>query len=554
MKKTLLTILKVVLHVVGFPLLLALVFILNLDVIKGGSMYGVAVFVCAIITVVMAVVYYLAYFLVRTKKSRSIRNQHIIVAIVAVCCLSGFWMLLDGFIPGPLENATSSTVRWEDLSDNWGARAEVQEKLLRDYVTINYNLGRLTAPNGETIEDYISQGPNGNAELHDLLSHDYHSIDSDGYSSYMGPSIDYAQSDRMTIPVLLHLFLDDRSDVQGANSAYAKKNNLPEVTLAVPYYDVYDYESGDKIETDVRIYHGAANGSARFFVTDQDLNIKDDYTSRKIAVISQFGGGWALVVKSAANQNEYEAVQCATFSEALSKAADEISGIEFYFVGGYKQASVNWHVLDMLGTSMEMNILSESLVNTDLLAMLNESGMGIISSALPAGVQYISDILELDLVPDAFALVADMVAEDEVLGSPIYISLDSKTGTLTLEPSNSHRGVLGYMEMAWLDSQGLLYIIVSLFSVRTLFYIYGPIMGLIAVLLGFVREKEQALQGADGTATNAPQKAKKSKKSQKSDEQEQPQADDKAVDADDLIAEDDAPQQSAGSDIVDFDF
>ena len=54
MNKTLLTVFKVILHVVGWPLLIALVFILNRNVIAGGSMYGLAVFVCVIVAAVMA--------------------------------------------------------------------------------------------------------------------------------------------------------------------------------------------------------------------------------------------------------------------------------------------------------------------------------------------------------------------------------------------------------------------------------------------------------------------------------------------------------------------
>ena len=109
-----------------------------------------------------------------------------------------------------------------------------------------------------------------------------------------------------------------------------------------------------------------------------------------------------------------------------------------------------------------------------------------------------------------------------MLGSPIYISIDGETGTLSLNPSNGHRGVLGYMEMAWLDNQGLLYIIVSLFSLRTLFYIYGPVMALIAILLGVLREKEQkmlALAGDQPAEEKKEKKAKKEKKSKK-DKQE----------------------------------
>ena len=571
MNKTMLTIFKVLLHVVGWPLLLALVFILNRDVIAGGSMYGVSVFVCAIVAVVGALIFYLAYFLVRTRKGRSIINQHIIIAIVAVLSLSGFWMLLDAVIPAPLETATSSTLRWEDLSDNWAARADVQEQLLADYVTLNYNLGRLTAPNGETLEDYIQAGPAGNEELHALLESDFHSIDSDGYASYKGPAIDYAQSDRMTIPVLLHLFLDDRSAVQGANSEYAQANELPELTIAVPCYTAYTIGLGDDPDEvsyeDVRIYHGykandiSGNSEATFFVTDQDLNVL--YTTDKVAVVSKMQGKWMLVTKviKYGEETVEEVTAYASKGAALTALYAHEEEFESYFIGAYKQAAVGWHVLDMMGTAMDMQVLSASMMDTDLVAIIDSlpldgalSGVkdGIKSALNNFHVRFVSDVFQLDLVPDALAQVADLTAEDELLGSPLFISVDPATGTLYLTPSNSSRGVLGYMEMAWLENQGLLYIIVSLFSTRTLFYIYAPFMGLIAILLGVIREQERKLKEAGGVSEQ-PQKEKKAKKGKKAKVAEAaPEAQEApVVTADDLL--EDEPVEKAGSDILDFD-
>jgi len=567
MNKTLLTVFKVILHVVAWPLLFALIFIINRNVIAGGSMYGLSVFVCFIVAAVGALIFYLTYFLVRTRKKRSIINQHIIIAIVAVLSLGGFWMLLDAFIPAPLETATSSTLRWEDLSDNWAARAEVQEQLLSDYVTINYNLGRLTAPNGETLEDYIKAGPNGNEELHALLEADFHSIDSDGYASFKGPAIDYAQADRMTIPVLLHLFLDDRSAVQGANSDYAKANNLPELTIAVPYYTAYTIGVGDDPDEvsyeDVRIYHGykandiSGNSEATFFVTDQDLNVQ--YDTDKVAVISRMRGKWMLVTKviKYGEETVEEATAYDTKGAALTALYAHEEGFESYFIGGYKQASVGWHVLDMMGTAMDMQVLSASMMDTDLVAVIDSLPLdgalagvkdGIKDALNNFHIRFVSDVFQLDLVPDALAQVADLTAEDELLGSPIYISVDSSTGTLYLTPSNSQRGTLGYMEMAWLENQGLLYIIVSLFSTRTLFYIYAPFMGIIAILLGVIREQERKLKEA-GVPMGKPKKEKKGKKDDKPTEATASEA--PAISADDLL--EDEPQEKAGSDILDFD-
>ena len=530
-KKLLLTIGKVLLHIAGFPLLAAIVLILNKDVIADGAMYGISVFVSLIVVALMAFVFYLAYFLVRTKKGRSIRNQTVIVAIVVVCCLSGFWMLLDAVAPDPLETATSSTIRWEDLSDNWEARGEVNHQLLVDYVTMNYTLGRLKAPNGETLQDYIDQGPAGNAELAALLATDFEDIDGDGYASFKGPSVDYAQSDRMTIPVLLHLFLDDRSAAQGVNSGYGKVLSIP-----VPYY--YNPAVNAKLDAQVqtatagmteeqkadymaklptkdgdnyvlRIYRGfddvsddaTATPKRAYIVTDDDLNVLDSLSTVYVVYLSNGryyaakrspdDGDMAKITAEDPGETSYFTTQAA----AVQYLQDTYNCGDNYYIGYYRMATVGWHVLDMLGEGMQMDmsgLFSEQLMNTD-----------VSFSVVSLGT--VGDILATDLLPDAFALIADMLNEPELLGSPLYISLNTATGELALTPSNESRGVLGYMQIAWLNNNPLLYVIVSFFSVRTIFYIYGPIMLLITLALGWMREAGKKLkeQAATAQATEA---------------------------------------------------
>ena len=516
-KKVLLTIGKIALHIVGFPLLAAIVLILNRQVIADGAMYGVAVFVSLIVVALMAAVYYLTYFLVRTKKSRSIRNQTVIIAIVAVCCLSGFWMLLDAVAPDPLETATSSTIRWEDLSDNWQARGEVNHQLLVDYVNMNYTLGRLKAPNGETAQDYIDQGPLNNAELAALLKTDFEDIDGDGYASFKGPSVDYAQSDRMTIPVLLHLFLDDRSAAQGVNSSYGKVLQIP-----VPYYynPSVTAKLNAKVQTEtasmtdeekaaymadlplregdnyvLRIYHGydalgtaSATPKRAFIVTNDNLDVIS--TLGTVYVVSITNGHY-YAVKSTSSVDENgksvyatTSTPCDSQQAAIAYLQTNYNCADDYYVGSYRMATVGWHVLDMLGEGMQMDmsgLLSEELLSTN-----------VSFSVLSLGT--IRDILATDLLPDAFALIADMLNEPEFLGSPLYISLNTTTGELALTPSNESRGVLGYMQIAWLNNNTLLYVIVSFFSVRTIFYIYGPIMLLITLALGGIREAERKMK------------------------------------------------------------
>lgn len=493
---------KVLLHLLGFPLLGVLVFLLDRNIIKGGIAYGTFVFVGLIVVAAMAVVYYLTYFLVRLKKKRSIRNQTIIVAIVVMLCLSGFWMMVDGLLPDAIEGVTQSTIRWEDISDNWEARGDVNHQLLVDYVTINYENGRLTGENGATIDDYVRQGPN-NEELAALFADDFASIDGDGYGSFKGPSVDYAQDDRMTIPVLVHLFLDDRSAAQGVNNPNYEK----ELPMLMPYYYNPSITKSKLGETDgdgnaiaanafaLRVYTGydkvrvsatKTSHMRAFIVTDDSLNHIVSVSSINIVMVEN--GKYCAKHydrkvsdgKEELKLDEEKYAEFGTQEEAVAYLQEQYSCGDNYYVRAYRKQSVNWHVLDMSGEGMQIDlsgVLSEDLMETPIPVLTSLGTVG--------------DILNGDLVSDSFVLVADMLSEPEMLGSPLYLSLDTQSGELDIQPSNTQRGVLGYMQMAWLNQNGSLYMLTSLFSVRTIFYIWGPVMMLITVLLGVVREYER---------------------------------------------------------------
>lgn len=483
-KKTLLIVAKVALHVLGFPLLFVLSLILNLNVIKGGLSYGAAAFTSLIFTVIVAAIYYLAYFLVRTKKKRSIRNQHIIVAIVVVCSLTGLWMLLDAFIPEPLETATSSTIRWEDLSDNWEARAEVNSNLLKEYITLNYNLGRIPTE-GKSLDSYLKEGAK-NAAVADVMKKDFLSIDNNGYATFTGPSIDYAQIDRMTIPVLLHLLLDKRTSTSTEG---------PRLIPMLYYHS--GVEGDDTPYMVVRTTYKAGGVTCHYCVVDEDLNVIEDL--EEVNVIIRKNGKFVAQHKSynGEGHEEIDEKACDTQAQALAYLQDEWYVTDDYYYVDYRLVEANWDVLDMMGTPMEMQLLSPEMMNFNL---------GDVNSML-ASMGTVGDLLQMDMIEDTFELVAMMTSEKEVLGSPLYIGIDTQTGTLSLTPANARRGTLDYMRQAWLDSNGLLYIVVGFFSTRTLFYIYGPIMAIIAILLGLVREQQAKIkaQEAQGGAEEQPE-------------------------------------------------
>lgn len=376
--------LQIILHLVGFPLLTALVIIFSLNMFKLSISYGVMAFIGLIITVVMAGIYYLVFFLMAKSGKKSIFKQTIVSIIVASICLGGLWIVIDVALPDLLDDATSGTIFYEDLADDYDARAEVNRELLDEFIKRNYENGNLKS---QKLSAYLEEGYR-NDEVKELIKTNFQSIDKDGYVTFVGPWIDMANDDRMTIPVLIHLVINER---EFAEVAFLAR------------------EPGE------------------------DGEMLDD--------------------------------------------------------------PVKWSVLDMLGEPMEFD--------------LGPDGMGLIPDNM---VNAIKNLLQ-GSINTILSSVSDAIEDENVLGSPITIELAEGT-VLTLTPSNYDRGVLDYQSMGWLDSNGLIIMITSLFSIRKLFLIFAGVLIITTYAIGLLREEEQKQGG------NSP----KGKKANKQDDEQENKA------------------------------
>ena len=146
----------------------------------------------------------------------------------------------------------------------------------------------------------------------------------------------------------------------------------------------------------------------------------------------------------------------------------ELENVDYYLydeaLKEVKTDPVMWNVLDMLGKPMDISMDIEGLL----------SGM--------EGFEGLSG-----MVPVLFGAIYKPAASltESLLGSPIYVTYADKTITLT--PSNESRGVLDYQSMAWLDSNGLLYAVVTLISVRNIFLIFAIWIILLNFAIGMLR-------------------------------------------------------------------
>ena len=409
--------LRVILHLLGYPLLLAAVLYLNWNIIMTQtSNYGIFVFVGAIVAVVMGIIYYVCYAGITAKrkkkakgkskgkrkrrKQKSIFNQTLRLCLVIVITTTGLWAVCDLALPDFLANATSSTLYYEDLADGWADRAEVNEELLDTFIELSVKANTLPKGNmktNEAIEYYQSKGLKETlAELNDneyyksiggLLEIQYQSLNANGFQTFTHPWIDFATSERLTIPCLVHLLLDKREIAQ------------------------------------------------------------DTVTNKDFCKVKENADGTVEVTE----------VWFAEYDKETKKITLN---------------NVNWTVLDMLGTDNVIDLSS-------------------VGDMIPAGLKtFILPLTKPDgIITEILASVARIAGDEELINGKVSVTLEMTEDTMkvVLTPSNTSRGIMGYQEMAWLDSNGLIYALVTLFSCRRLFLIFGAWGVFINLLIGCTR-------------------------------------------------------------------
>ncbi|HQC54416.1 MAG TPA: hypothetical protein PKX91_01665 [Clostridia bacterium] len=393
------TVLKIFLFVIGFPALIALTVISSLTVFKEGNSYGFWVF----IGLILAAVFFLAYLItfivteVKNKKSgtRKVAKKGLVaLVIVAFIFTSGLWFVIDVLLPGILDDATSGTLLFDDVRENYEDQAKVNAELLNKFITINYNNGNLDK--NVSLSTYLEEGYK-NERIKTLIHTNFTNIDQNGYASYTatGPWIGLADGKRMTIPVLIHLLFNER-----------------DIKKDLPYLLKYDY-----IPKEVTVT-----------IKDEDGNI-----------ITQDPDGYSPYYN-------------------LEEREDPEGG-------------VTWTVLDMDGNPMEIKI-GELLEGTGLSS-------------------FIIGIIKGDTGTSIINTLRNIVADENVLGAPIYISIhvdevEPSNTALVLGPSNTSRGMLGYKNSAWLNSNHLLFAVISIFPARIWLLIWGAMVVATSVTIGVI--------------------------------------------------------------------
>lgn len=137
-------------------------------------------------------------------------------------------------------------------------------------------------------------------------------------------------------------------------------------------------------------------------------------------------------------------------------------------------APVTWTIMDMQEGSMSVDL--SGLLGNEAIASILEMSL-------------VKNLINSNL-PDLLGAVNEIVADPALAGSYIYIGLDLEKGDLTITPTSESRGVHDYMHMAWFNSNNLLFLVISLFPARKIFFFYSAIVVMLSLAIGIIRERQ----------------------------------------------------------------
>lgn len=380
--------LKIILFLIGFPALLGFVVWKSLTVLQEGSTYGFWPYVGIILAGVFALVYLIAFIITGVKAKKNAGNRKkvlggvVALVIVSFVMTAGLWLVIDipKLLPDILNGATSGTIGFDDLREDYDAHAEVHSNLLDEFIKMNYNNGNLD--DGKSLDYWLEVGYSS-PKVQELIATNFASMDKNGYVTFKGPWINLADGGRLTIPVLVHLVINER-----------EFQDLPYILA----YEVIPnpYKTDDH---------------------PNDMKNPVEYTD---------------------------------------------------------EALIKWSILDMQGTPMVVDL------------------GGLFSADVKDAVFSILNMIDYDKLSSIFTTLNECIEDDALAGTPIYIGLDTRNGDFKLEIASTveGRGMWDYKKSAWLNSNHLLFAVISVFPARQWLYIWGGIVIFSSVAVGALRLKE----------------------------------------------------------------
>lgn len=419
------------LQLLGFPLLLVLIVINIKPLLEQASDYGVFVYAGIIIPSLIALIYFLAFFKKRRKKKQSPIRQSVGLAVFSFCCLFGLFLVIDVVAPQPLLKATQGTVYHEDLVDFKGLGKkfkEAQDTFIQRNVD-NGNLvhSRIVDKNG-VVQTKVKE---------DNISFGQYMRKKAPYSFEDGSLFGGRKLDEKSKP-------EDFAKYKKHNDAVTEKRKEMLAGFSKDLKAKGMKVSATKALYDVIFKSIDQNGYGKFETSWVDM-ANDGRLTMPVLFHLLFDERERVIV-------DFLRVK------VVGPNTDDIE---------WNTDPVNWVILDMLGDPMDMDL--SGTVKGELYNVLKST-----------------EVIHKDL----FNVISEFLAKNDVLGGPINIAVELKDGktTLKLLPAAIERGSLGYQNMAWMNSMSLLYMLCSVFSVRTYFLIFGAIIPVLCLATGAIQQ------------------------------------------------------------------
>ena len=277
-------------------------------------------------------------------------------------------------------------------------------------------------------------------ELNAIFNRNYNNFNNDGYLTFDDEHLLLAQVEgRMTIPVVVHLILDDiyqytqPSWDDSDNIIYQEENNF--------LYELYDPETFEKTVGPLALAAGF------------DLDDPDDR-------------------KEFLKDEDHE-----VFTEQDEEGNYFLYSEEGWrvFPNGKVHRPMKWVVLDMLGEGMALTTID--LASSDIGAIV-----ATVLGAMPDIVDAVGGLLTEDL-----AKVLNAATHGASLGIGLCIN-DEGGLEINIVSNNVKYGMLGYMQATWVSSDHLLLAVYNVVSVRNWFAIFGALGVLLVVAAGVLRD------------------------------------------------------------------
>ena len=569
-----LTVLEVLFYILSLPLIVILSAVFCVKTYEMVPYYSFWPFVGVILAGVLCLVFVIVVMCIslRKKSKRSILMQTVSIIIAAVMLTSFIAVMLDVILPDVLAQLTSSTLFYEDLSNEdlaseqaefnaqldrkfimlnllngnydpniyyddlrndssitWNAASEIADQIryysqrnnyaayeeyffgdrpyykdLYEFIFDNYimtdpeyALGVFANKRWDSwateitpgfgyiarmaichaiaeevyersdFENLVKEGMT-NKRIAELYANNYASLKNDGYLTYDDSMILFATSGRMTVPVVIRLLLDQNYTYTDGEKAYIENDEVvePEGTF---YLELYEPEE----------VIAAVEANAVEWNDDESKGV----LIKKVDGVN-YGEGAVII-----------------------PVYDEGGKI----TGGYIRAPRKWSILDMDGKNMDVTAISDVVVDlgaliTGLVGSGSSINIGAIMNFLKdlIGPQTLAELLQnLDTVIPALIGMGEvnfvtqlLQAVTEVImeatgGSGLYLNLcvnDAGDLEISISPTNVEVGMHGYQYMTWMESNNLLFAVISVMSLREWLYIFGAVSVLMAFAAGMCRE------------------------------------------------------------------